>query len=207
MQSIPDSTIERLPRYRQSLEELLATGRTHVSSDEIARRLGLSAAQIRKDLSYFGNFGVRGKGYDLKNLIRSITKIMGLDRAVPCILIGVGNIGRALLAYPGFEQQRFTIRAAFDSDPDKVGTAVNDVTVRPAEELNPYLEQHDTNIAIVAVPATAAPAVLDQLVDGDVRAILNFAPVVYEPPEDVMIKSVDLTSDLEVLNYFLHTPT
>lgn len=202
MTEISSTTIERLPLYKKTMEDFLVAGRTHVSSTEIAERLHLSDAQIRKDLSYFGKFGVRGKGYDISRLIEEITEILGTMRTCPCVLVGVGNLGQALLSYEGFRDHNFVIEAAFDVDPDVVGTRVEDCPVHHVDELESYLDESEIRLAILAVPAEAGPDVLETLVAHGIRGVLNFAPFVPEEPEDVMVKSVDLSTNLEILAYF-----
>jgi len=203
---ISPTTIERLPLYKKTMEDFRAAGRTHVSSTEIAEQLHLSDAQIRKDLSYFGKFGVRGKGYDIGRLIEAITDILGTLQPCPCILVGVGNLGQALLSYGGFRDHNFVIEAAFDVDPTVVGTTVEGCPVHHVDELGDYLEKSDVRLAILAVPAEAGPDVLRTLVERGIRGVLNFAPFVPEEPEGVMVKSVDLSTNLEILAFFTNNP-
>lgn len=202
MTDISPTTIERLPLYKKTMEDFRAAGKTHVSSTEIAERLHLSDAQIRKDLSYFGKFGVRGKGYDIARLIEAITQILGTLKTCPCVLVGVGNLGQALLSYEGFRDHNFVIEAAFDVDPDVVGSEVEGCPVHPVDELGSYLDESDIELAILAVPAEAGPRVLDTLIEHGIRGVLNFAPFVPEESEDVMVKSVDLSTNLEILACF-----
>lgn len=201
---ISRSTIERLPLYKKAMEDLLRSGRTHASSTEIAEELHLSDAQIRKDLSYFGKFGVRGKGYEIQSLVDEISEILGTHEVCPCILVGVGNLGQALLSYGGFQKHNFRIDCAFDVDPEIVNTEIGGTPIRPLEELGTYLESNDVNLAILAVPAESGPSVIDQLVDHGISGILNFAPFVPEVPDDVIVESVDLSTNLEVLAYFMN---
>lgn len=201
---ISRSTIERLPLYKKAMEELLESGRTHASSTEIAEHLHLSDAQIRKDLSYFGKFGVRGKGYEIQSLVDEIYEILGTDEVCPCVLAGVGNLGQALLSYGGFEKHNFRIERAFDVDPDVTGTTIGGTPVEAFEELGNYLDSEKVRLAILAVPAQAGPDVIDTLVTHGIRGILNFAPFVPEVPEDVIVESVDLSTNLEVLTYFVN---
>jgi redox-sensing transcriptional repressor len=203
---IPRRTIERLPLYKKTMETLSMAGRTHVSSNEIAQLLQLTDAQIRKDLSYFGKFGVRGKGYDIESLRDKISEILGTEQSFPCVLIGAGNIGQALLSYGGFEERNFEIRAAFDVDPDTVGQSVDGVPVKHMDDLESFLQSNTINLAILAVPSDTAQSVIDRLVECDVKGILNFAPVVPETPDDVIVENVDLSTNLEVLSYFLNNP-
>lgn len=201
---IPRRTIERLPLYKKTMETLSMAGRTHVSSSEIARLLQLSDAQIRKDLSYFGKFGVRGKGYDIESLSDKISEILGTTRTFPCILVGVGNIGEALLSYGGFENRNFEIQSAFDVDSSIVGRKINGCKIQHMDELKDFLSGKDIELAIVAVPSPAAQEVLEHLAECGIRGILNFAPFVPDLPENIIVENVDLSTNLEVLAYFLN---
>lgn len=207
MDDISRSTIERLPLYKKTMEDLLMSGRTHVSSTEIADRLHLSDAQIRKDLNYFGNFGVRGKGYEIQSLVDEISEILGTDDICRCILVGVGNLGQALLSYEGFGEHNFQIESAFDVDPEKIGTEIGGTPVLGIDELDDYLSGNQINMAILAVPADAGPVIMDELVANDIKGILNFAPFVPETSEGVIVESVDLSTNLEVLAYFMNNST
>jgi len=204
---ISRSTIERLPLYKKTMEELLASGRTHVSSNEIAERLHLSDAQIRKDLSYFGKFGVRGKGYEIQSLVDEIAEILGTDEVCRCVLVGVGHLGQALLSYEGFQEYNFKIEAGFDVDADKIGRTIGGTPIHDSEDLGSYLSEHSIQMGILAVPAEAGPAMLDELINNGIRGILNFAPFVPEPPEDVIVESVDLSTNLEVLTFLMNNET
>ncbi len=180
------------------------SGRSHVSSTEIAEKLHLSDAQVRKDLNCFGTFGVRGKGYELQSLTDEISEILGTDQACQCVLVGVGNLGQALLSYGGFQQHNFEIVSAFDVDPEKIGKTIDDTPIKPFKELGTFLEGRDIQLAILAVPANVGPKVLNSLIDNGIKGILNFAPFVSETPEDVVVESVDLSTNLEVLAYFMN---
>jgi redox-sensing transcriptional repressor len=204
MDEISRSTIERLPLYKKTMEDLLVSGRTHVSSTEIAEKLHLSDAQIRKDLSYFGKFGVRGKGYELQSLVDEISEILGTHEPCPCVLVGVGNLGQALLSYGGFQEHNFKIEAAFEVDPDKVGQTIGQTPVKQFDELPQFLNEEQIRLAILAVPADSGPDVLETLIDNGIKGILNFAPFVPETPDDVIVESVDLSTNLEVLAYFMN---
>jgi redox-sensing transcriptional repressor len=186
------------------MEDLLHAGRTHVSSTEIAERLHLSDAQIRKDLNYFGTFGVRGKGYEIQSLVDEISEILGTDQTCRCVLVGVGNLGQALLSYEGFQEHNFKIVSAFDVDPDKIGQTIGDTPIKSFDELGDFLEERGIGLAILAVPASSGPDVLDSLIDHGIKGILNFAPFVPESREDVIVESVDLSTNLEVLAYFMN---
>lgn len=204
MDDIPRSTIERLPLYKKTMQTLALSGKTHASSEEIAQPLKLSDAQIRKDLSYFGNFGVRGKGYDLRSVIEKISEILGTTKLFPCVLIGAGNLGQALLSYHGFQDRNFTIDAAFDRDPELIDQEFGNCVVRNIDNLESYLEDTGIQMAIMAVPAEAAPDVFPRLVNNGIKGILNFAPFVPDVPDGVVVESVDLSTNLEVLAYFLN---
>jgi len=201
---IPRRTIERLPLYKKTMQTLSMAGRTHISSDEIAQLLQLSDAQIRKDLSYFGKFGVRGKGYDIESLSDKISEILGTTRTFPCILVGVGNIGQALLSYGGFENRNFEIQAAFDLREEIVGETINQCSVYHSNEIESFLSDREIELAIVAVPVEAAQDVLTHLASCGIRGILNFAPIVPDLPDDIIVENVDLSTNLEVLAYFLN---
>lgn len=207
MDEISRSTIERLPLYKKTMENLLKSGRSHVSSTEIADELHLSDAQIRKDLSYFGKFGVRGKGYEIESLIDAITQILGTNQVCSCILVGVGNLGQALLSYGGFQEHNFKITAAFDVETSKTGKEIGGTTVYHLDQLSDFLQTNNTRIAILAVPAEAGPDTLDILIENGIRGILNFAPFVPEVPDNIMVESVDLSTNLEVLAYFMNNST
>lgn len=206
MDEIARSTIERLPLYKKTMEDLLLAGRTHVSSDEIADKLRLNDAQIRKDLNHFGNFGVRGKGYEIQSLVDRITEILGTHQVCKCILVGVGNLGQALLSYGGFQEHNFRIEKAYDVDPTKTGETFGETPVLDFDNLSETL-QSDTELAILAVPAEAGEEVINQLIEEGIKGILNFAPFVPQTPEDVIVESVDLSTNLEVLAYFLNNST
>ena len=201
---IPRRTIERLPLYKKTMQTLSMAGRTHISSDEIASLLQLSDAQIRKDLSYFGKFGVRGKGYDIESLSDKISEILGTTRTFPCILVGVGNIGQALLSYGGFKNRNFEIQAAFDVNEKIVGNTINECRVRHSSKIESFLDDQEIELAIVAVPVESAQDVLRHLANCGIRGILNFAPVVPDVPDDIIVENVDLSTNLEVLAYFLN---
>src|SRR6266545_4193013 len=185
---IPEMTVRRLSVYTRCLLQLEEDGVKTVSSQELAERFNLNSAQVRKDLAYFGEFGVRGIGYYVAGLKAELQKILGLDREWAVALVGFGNLGSALLHYKGFARQGFRIAAIFDDDPAKIGREV---------------EARGIQIAIVAVPPEAAQAVTDQLVDAGIKAILNFAPSRLRTPRDARLKHVDLSIELETLSFYL----
>src|SRR5713101_6090134 len=200
---IPEMTIRRLSVYTRCLLQLEEDGVKTVSSQELAERFNLNSAQVRKDLAYFGEFGVRGIGYYVAGLKAELQKILGLDREWAVALVGFGNLGSALLHYKGFARQGFRIAAIFDDDPAKIGREVGGVRVLASRELGREVKARGIQIAIVAVPPEAAQAVTDQLVEAGIKAILNFAPSRLRAPRDARLKHVDLSIELETLSFYL----
>ena len=200
---IPAVVIDRLPVYARALTDLETQGRDVVSSQELGEMLGVTPAQIRKDLSYFGRFGKQGRGYNVVRLAQELRQILGLDRQWSMILIGVGHLGRAILAYDGFHPQGFIIVEAFDSNPELVGEKVAGLKVRPTSELQPYLEERQVDIGIVAVPAESAGPLIHELVEGGVRAILNYAPTSVAVPSQVEVKNIDPVLALQSMTFYL----
>jgi redox-sensing transcriptional repressor len=198
---IPDRTVTRLSIYLRCLEELEAGGVTSVSSRQLAERFGLNSAQVRKDLAYFGQFGVRGLGYYIAELKHNLERILGLKQDWEVVLVGVGNLGSALIAYKGFQARGFKIGMAFDADPAKVGQVVGDVPIVEIAKLVPTVRRKKVKIAVLAVPAPAAQSVADLLVEGGVTAILNFAPAQLAVPEGIKVQNVDLSVLLKTLSY------
>jgi redox-sensing transcriptional repressor len=176
----------------------------YISSRRLAQRLGLTDAQVRRDLSYFGQFGTSGRGYEVQQLRDRLTSILGVaERPWNIALAGVGNLGSALLAYRGFRERGFLFRVAVDADPQKVGRSIQGVVVAPARQLAELVKQHKIHIGLIAVPVESAQEVCDQLVTGGVRAIVNFAPVHLEVPPSVWLRAVDLATELESLAFYL----
>ncbi len=198
---IPEKTVTRLSIYLRCLEELEAEGVVSVSSRQMAERFGLNSAQVRKDLAYFGQFGVRGLGYYIAELKHNLERILGLKQDWEVALVGVGNLGSALIAYKGFQARGFKIGVAFDTDPAKVGQVVGDVRVVETANLVPTLRKKKVKIAVLSVPAPAAQSVADLLVVAGVTAILNFAPTQITVPEGVKVQNVDLSVLLKTLSY------
>ena len=199
----PKTTIERLSYYFRALEDLARRGIDTVSSEALGGKLNIKSSQIRKDLSYFGDFGKRGMGYDVKYLLKELRYILGLDREWPCIIIGAGHFGMAMSQYPGFQKRGFIIQAIFDSDEEKVGQDVHGIPVLQAAGMCDYIKENEIEIAIIAVPASAAQQVADDLCECGIKAILNFAPVSLNVGENVRCLSVDLTTKLEALAYYM----
>lgn len=200
---IPEATIIRLSVYSRYLSEVDRKGIVTISSGDIAEGVGVSPAQVRKDLAYFGEFGTRGVGYNVKDLNQQILKILGLSADWNVTLVGLGNLGLALSSYKGFRERGFIITSIFDTDPGKIGTVVHGVEVQPIEHLEETVEQNRTQIGIIAVPTDSAQEIADKLVKAGVQAILNFAPVVLNVPPKIELRNVDLAVNLEVLSFNL----
>ncbi|MBI4637427.1 MAG: redox-sensing transcriptional repressor Rex [Candidatus Rokubacteria bacterium] len=200
---IPEMTVHRLSVYTRCLLQLEEDGVKTVSSQELAERFDLNSAQVRKDLAYFGEFGVRGIGYYVSGLKAELQKILGLDREWPVALVGFGNLGSALFHYRGFSRQGFRIVAVFDDDPGKATREVDSVPIFPSRDLAREVRARGIQIAILAVPPEAAQTVTDRLVAAGIRALLNFAPARLRVPRDVRLKNVDLSIELETLSFYL----
>ena len=197
-------TVRRLSVYTRCLQQLEEDGVNTVSSQELAERFNLNSAQVRKDLAYFGEFGVRGIGYYVAGLKAELQKILGLDREWLVALVGFGNLGSALLAYRGFGRQGFRIGAIFDDDPVKINRReVSGVPVFATADLTREIKARGIQMAIIAVPAEAAQTVTDQLLAAGIKTILNFAPARIRVPRDVRLKDVDLSIELETLSFYL----
>jgi len=198
---VPKAVVNRLSLYLRELQHLLRDGHETTSSNQLGGVLGFSDAQVRKDLAYFGHFGYPGIGYRCDELIAAIRRILGTDRGWPVAMVGTGNLGRALLGYKGFGNQNFRIVAAFDTDPEKIGQAIDGVRVHHLDELAEVVAQHRIKLAMIVVPAPAAQAVADRLVAAGVEGIVNFAPVTILLPEHVSHVGVDLAIELEQLSF------
>jgi redox-sensing transcriptional repressor len=202
MRKVPVSTIGRISAYLRVLEDVRSEGLSTLASVELARRAGTTAAQVRKDLSFFGKFGKRGLGYSVPRLSAALRSILGLERRWRVALVGAGQIGQALLGYEGFRRQGFAIEAVFDADPRKIGHRCHGVEVLGVERLEEVLGD-GYDIAILAVPVAAAQQLAERVVGTGVRAILNFAPLQLRLPEGVALKSVNMAVELESLSYAL----
>ena len=201
---VSELTTNRLSVYLRFVNELDAAGVSTVSSKALAEQFHLNAAQIRKDLAQFGDFGVRGVGYVIKDLRRHLRQILGLNREIRVAVMGAGNLGLALTDYPGFRQEGFQIVALFDNLQDKVGQhSRSSARIYDIKELRRVTKREKITIAVVAVPATVAQTVVNTVVAAGIKAILNFSPVALVVPSDVKLKSVDLTVSLESLSFYL----
>ena len=200
---IPRKTIYRLSTYLRCLARLKENKIQTVSSEALAKVAGVKPTQLRKDLAYFGTFGTRGLGYDVVELTNRIADELGTSRLQPVILVGVGNLGLALLSYRGFEKEGFEIVAAFDVEPERPRGQKSGPTIFGMGELHAFVQRHGVRMAILTVPAEAAQEVANTLVEYGVMGILNFSPIVLHVPEEVMVNNVNLAIELENLSYFI----
>ena len=203
---VPEGTISRLFIYLRVITELTRLNIHTISSAELGERTNLSDAQVRKDFGYFGQFGVSGAGYNTDELKTALERILGKDKIWNVAVVGAGHLGSALLAYPGFKGHGLSIVAAFDSDARKIGKQVKDITIQSVEELPKAIAEQEVSIGIIAVPAKNAQEVADKLIKAGIECILNFAPTALNVPENIKIKDVDLSRELETLSYFLVNP-
>jgi len=202
--AIPKKSIYRLSLYQRCLDLLKGNGIETVSSDALAKAAGVKSTQLRKDLAYFGQIGTRGLGYNVGALSEMIQEVLGTNSLQPVILVGVGNLGSALLRYNGFRKEGFEITAAFDSSLDRLRVVEGvRIKVHPSADMDAYIRRHGVKMAIMAVPAEAAQPVANQLVASGVVGILNFSPTVLQVPENVIVNSVDLALELEHLSYYV----
>jgi len=202
---VPEATIKRLSIYMRVLKDLEKKGVEVISSAELADICGVNAAQIRKDLTYFGEFGIRGVGYYVKELHFDIRKVLGLNQRRNVALVGVGNLGRALASYRNFAEHGYNFVAAFDTDESKVGTLLaGQIRVHAMNDLPKIAAEKDIEIAIVTTPGDSAQAAVDRIVAAGIKGILNFAPVQLQVPDSVRVKKVDLTTEFDNLVYHLY---
>ncbi len=199
--AIPNPAVRRLSLYLRQLESFKRKDRRTISSKQLGESLGLTDAQVRKDFAYFGQFGHPGIGYRVDELITRVKRILGTDKIWNVLLVGAGNLGRALLAYRGFESKGFKMSAVFDADPSKVGKRHAGFLIQPLPELSETIHKNNIRLAILAVPADAAQNVADQLVAAGIRGLLNFAPVSITVPPEVALNAVDLAVQLEQLSF------
>ena len=202
---VPEVVIMRLPLYLRVLAQLTSQKVGVVSSRRLGLMLQMTPAQIRKDLSYFGRFGKQGRGYRVAYLFDELSQILGLDREWHVCLVGVGRLGRAIVGYPGFQPEGFSVVAAFDNDPNQVGTALGELVVRPMEDLDRVIKDKKIDIGIVAVPAGYAQEVVECLVAAGVTGILNYAPVTPQTPPTVRLRNIDPVLSLQSMTYYLRS--
>ena len=200
-QGIPEATVARLPVYLRALYALADRGVATVSSEELAAAAGVNSAKLRKDLSHLGSYGTRGVGYDVEYLVYQVSRELGLTQDWPVVIVGAGNLGRALANYGGFASRGFRIAALLDCDPAVVGTPIARHVVRSATEIEEVVARFGVSIGVIATPAAAAQDVCDRLVGAGVTSILNFAPVVLSVPTGVDVRKVDLSIELQILAF------
>jgi redox-sensing transcriptional repressor len=198
---IPEATVARLPVYLRALYGLAERGIGTVASEELATAAGVNSAKLRKDLSHLGSYGIRGVGYDVDYLVYQVSRTLGLTQDWPVVIVGAGNLGRALANYGGFVSRGFTISAMLDCDPTIVGSKIARLIVRHVDELETVVSRHKVSIGVIATPAGSAQAVCDRLVTAGVTSILNFAPLVLSVPEGVDVRKVDLSIELQILAF------
>jgi redox-sensing transcriptional repressor len=198
---VPNPAVKRLSLYLRQLEGFKRKDRRTISSKQLGESLNLTDAQVRKDLAYFGQFGHPGIGYRVEDLIAQVRKILGTDKVWNVLLVGAGNLGRALMAYKGFNVKGFRLANVFDASPQLVGKKMGPFTVQPMTELEDTIKKNQTRLAMIAVPADSAQAVVDQLVAAGVRGILNFAPTSVNVPPHIALNAVDLSVQLEQLSF------
>jgi redox-sensing transcriptional repressor len=200
---VPDIVVGRLPVYLRALIHLLDEGQQITASKDLAERLGISSAQIRKDLSHFGEFGKQGMGYDIAHLRDQLKSILRVDRKWTMVLVGAGDLGHAIAHHGGFEGHGFRIACVFDNNPQKIGRHLGQFEIRDASDLAERTQEMGIRIAIVAVPANVAQAVVDDLVEGGVKAILNYAPITVTVPPGVHVQYIDPVIHLQRMTYYL----
>jgi redox-sensing transcriptional repressor len=200
---IPDIVIGRLPIYLRALNQLVQQGQTITSSHELGQRLGISSAQIRKDLSHFGEFGKQGTGYQISHLQAQLKQILQVDRQWSMIVVGAGDLGRAIAHYPGFVERGFRVMGVFDNDPAKIGTGTEELKVMDIRGMSDFIRQNNIKMAMIAVPAAHAQEVADVLVEAGVRAILNYAPITLSVPDNVHVQYIDPVLHLQRMTYYL----
>jgi redox-sensing transcriptional repressor len=199
--TVPKVVVSRLSLYLRELQRLEASGQQTISSGQLGTLLGFSDAQVRKDLGFFGQFGYPGVGYRCDELIRAMRDILGTNHPWPVAMVGVGNLGQALLGYRGFGRQNFSIVAAFDADPAKIGQTIQGITVQSLAELPEAVQSRHIRLGMIVVPGPQAQAVADRLVAAGVEGIVNFAPVTLTLPPHVQVVGVDLAIELEQLSF------
>lgn len=200
---IPDIVVGRLPLYLRALQHMISEGRQLTSSQELAERLGISAAQIRKDLSHFGEFGKQGTGYNIDFLAEQLERILKVDRVWNMAVIGAGDIGSAVARYQGFANRGFKITLIFDNDPEKIGQRIGPFTVNNMDQIGTLIQAENIKVAMIAVPTAYAQEVADQLVSAGIKAILNYAPLNINVPSGVWVEYTDPVTHLQHMTYYL----
>lgn len=203
-EKIPDIIIGRLPIYLRALQHMADQGAQTTSSQELGERVGISAAQIRKDISQFGEFGKQGTGYNIQFLLDKLRAILKVDRVWDVVLVGAGDIGHALARYPGFKDRGFQIAMVFDNDPSKIGTQAGKFKVEDTKDMVERIRAAGIKVAMLTVPAAAAQDVADKLAQGGIKAILNYAPITINVPPDVRVQHTDPATHLQRMMYYLH---
>jgi len=201
--NVPAVTVPRLALYLRKLRELRARGVERISSKDLAEKIDLNAAQIRKDFSYFGEFGTRGVGYEVARLVDEISRCLGLDQSWNVVIVGAGLLGTALARYRGFSEQGFRLVAMFDSSATVIGASYGAGRVRNVADLEDFCREERVDIALVTVPAGEADGTVARLAAAGVKAVLNFAPVKVHAPENILVRQVDLSSELMSLTFYL----
>lgn len=202
-ESIPDIVIGRLPVYLRTLEQLATDGQEVTSSQELGARLGISSAQIRKDLSHFGEFGKQGTGYNIAYLCKQLAKILRVDRIWPIVLVGAGYLGHALASYDGFEHRGFRIVAVLDSDESKIGRKLGELEVEPFDTAADVIKKHSCQIATLAIPAHAAQSVADVLIKAGIKSLLCYAPITLNAPPHVRVEYIDPVIYFQHMTFYL----
>ena len=200
---IPQKTVYRLSLYFRIVERLHQNRIETVSSAALAKAAGVKPTQLRKDLTYFGQFGTRGLGYKVESLVTQLASVLRTARFQPVILLGAGNLGSALIHYDGFTKEGFEIVAAFDIRPDRAKSGSLKIPILPMDRLKEFISEHSVKLAILTVPGTNAQAVTNELVDAGIQAILNFSPSILQVPNNVVVNNVNLAIELENLSYFI----
>jgi redox-sensing transcriptional repressor len=201
--NIPDIVIGRLPVYLRALTRLLQEGQEVTSSHELGQRLGISSAQIRKDLSHFGGFGKQGTGYQIAYLVEQLRQVLKVNQEWEVVLVGAGDLGSALVHYKGFSDRGFRIAYVFDNSPEKVGKKVGEFSIRPMSEMQGIVRDRNVKIAMIAVPAEKAHEVANQLIEAGIRAILNYAPINLNVPSNVHVQYIDPVLHMQRMTYYL----
>ena len=203
IEEIPDIVIGRLPVYLRTLRLLNSQNAEVTSSQELGELLGISSAQIRKDLSHFGEFGKQGTGYNVAYLCKQLEKILKVDCVWPVVLVGAGYLGHALASYNGFEHRGFRIVGVFDNSPEKIGMSVGDCRIEPTTAMPTLVHKYRCQIAVIAVPAGAAQAVAEQLIDAGIRSILCYAPITLNVPKHIRVEYIDPVISFQHMTFYL----